>query len=92
DKVPLDRIIDVTRIKVKGVKESDRWYVEYLYPLDVIRDIFGVSEFPSGYTFRGNFFKCGDETDAPHFGTYNPITAPEPDFHRPECFAEFVME
>ena len=92
DKVPLDRIIDVTRIKVKGVREADRWYVEYIYPLDVIRDIFGVSEFPSGYTCRGNFFKCGDETDAPHFGTYNPITAPEPDFHRPECFAEFVME
>ena len=92
DKIPLDSIIDVSRFDIKGVKLADRWYVEYIYPLDVIRDVFGVSEFPGGYVFRGNFFKCGDETAIPHFGSYNPIVAPQPDFHRPECFAEFVMQ
>ena len=92
DKVPLDQLIDVSRFKIFSGREEDRWYVEYIYPIDVIRDVFGIDEFPRGYVFKGNFFKCGDETDSPHFGSYNPIVAPAPDFHRPECFAEFVIE
>ena len=34
---------------------------------------------------RGNFYKC-DESVHPHFGVWNPVATPQPDFHRPECF------
>ena len=33
-----------------------------------------------------NFYKCGDETPLPHFASWMPIEAPQPDFHRPEFF------
>ena len=33
-----------------------------------------------------NFFKCGDHLQRPHFLSWNPVAAPSPDFHRPECF------
>lgn len=38
-----------------------------------------------------NFYKC-DESIHPHFGTWNPVTAPKPDFHRPECFGRLILE
>ena len=43
-----------------------------------------------GAAMRGNFYCC-DETLHPHFGSWNPIKAPEPDFHRPECFGRLIL-
>ncbi|MDR1918333.1 MAG: hypothetical protein LBQ65_01655 [Tannerellaceae bacterium] len=40
----------------------------------------------------GNFYKCADETDAPHYISWNPVPVPTPDFHRPECFGEIYFE
>jgi len=35
---------------------------------------------------KANFFKCGDDTQQPHFLSWQPIDTPRPDFHRPEFF------
>ena len=35
---------------------------------------------------KGNFYKCGSKTSHPHYVSWNPIYAPNPDFHRPDCF------
>jgi hypothetical protein len=43
---------------------------------------------PAGTVLRANFYKCGDETQTPHFLSWNPIQTEQPDFHRPECFGE----
>jgi hypothetical protein len=91
NKTPIDKLIDINDITIKGTKESDRWYVEYLLPFDDIEKLFGVSEFTSGYTFKGNFYKCGDETAVPHFGSYYPINLPSPDFHCPSFFGDFII-
>jgi hypothetical protein len=40
---------------------------------------------------QGNFYKCADDTDTPHYVSWNPVTAPAPDFHRPECFGELYF-
>ncbi|CAM3706705.1 carbohydrate-binding family 9-like protein [Pontibacter korlensis] len=40
----------------------------------------------SGLQARGNFYKCGEDLPAPHYLAWQPIEAPEPDFHRPEQF------
>lgn len=39
----------------------------------------------------GNFYKCADETDFPHFLSWNPIDLPNPDFHRPDFFGEIYF-
>ncbi len=39
----------------------------------------------------GNFYKCADQTECPHFVSWNPIDTPQPDFHRPECFGEIWL-
>ena len=60
------------------------WAVRYTIPMAFLRQVYGRTLTP-GAAMRGNFYKC-DESLHPHFGTWNPVTAPQPDFHRPECF------
>ena len=66
------------------------WAVAYSVPFALIGELFG-RPFVPGTTFWGNFYKC-DESIHPHFGSWSPIEAPAPDFHRPECFGELCME
>ena len=40
----------------------------------------------------GNFYKCADGTDSPHFVSWSPIKTENPDFHRPEFFGELAFE
>ncbi len=39
----------------------------------------------------GNFYKCADGTDSPHYLSWAPIKTPKPDFHRPEFFGEIIF-
>lgn len=40
----------------------------------------------------GNFNKCADDTDSPHYVTWSPIQSEKPDFHHPECFGKLLFE
>ena len=77
---------------------SDAWTVTATVPLAMIAKLYGTdakslaSRLVSGYTFRGNFYKCGDETKIPHFGMWNEVETATPDFHRPEFFGELVLQ
>lgn len=52
--------------------------------------IHSMAELPD--CIMANFYKCGDLTTAPHFGSWQPIDAPRPDFHRPEFFKPLYFE
>jgi Carbohydrate-binding family 9 len=39
----------------------------------------------------GNFYKCADNTENPHFVSWNPIHLPQPNFHCPEFFGEIYL-
>ncbi|MFA5044581.1 MAG: carbohydrate-binding family 9-like protein [Paludibacter sp.] len=39
----------------------------------------------------GNFYKCADGTDSPHFVTWSPVTTEKPDFHTPHFFGELYF-
>lgn len=41
---------------------------------------------------RANFNKCADATSLKHYVSWNPIIAPTPDFHHPECFGWLIFE
>ncbi|MGI6717326.1 MAG: carbohydrate-binding family 9-like protein [Eubacteriales bacterium] len=93
NKTPIDKLVDINDIVIKGVRENEKWWVLYLLPFDVIKKLFGVGEeaFVKGYTFKGNFYKCGDETITPHYGCHYNINLPSPDFHCPKFFGDFVI-
>lgn len=70
--------------------EGAWWAVAYTVPASFLKEIFGEA-LGAGCAFRANFYNC-DETIHPHFGTWNPVVAPQPDFHRPECFGTVRIE
>jgi hypothetical protein len=53
---------------------------------------FDLTGLKAGMTFKGNFYKCGDETKIPHYLSWAPISTENPDFHRPEFFGEIELE
>ena len=43
-------------------------------------------------TLLGNFYKCADATEQPHYVSWSPIKTERPDFHRPEFFGELRLD
>jgi len=41
---------------------------------------------------KGNFYKCGDLLQTPHFLSWNPIHTESPNFHRPDFFGKLLFE
>lgn len=64
-----------------------RWQLAVLIPFSLI----GLDPERLPSSLRGNVYKCGDLTATPHFLSWNPIRTEHPDFHRPECFGEFLL-
>lgn len=76
---------------VKNFGAGGGWGVEYSIPLDFIRIYAPEFSLEAGKKIRGNFYKCGDETEIPHYLAWNKVDTPAPDFHRPEFFGEILF-
>ena len=70
---------------VNGAHGAEFWTLTYKLALALFEKYYGAKITP-GHLARANFYKCGDETDPPHYGAWSPILWPTPDFHRPEFF------
>lgn len=83
----------VTSVKrpVSGYHGAEFWTLAYKLPLSLFEKYYG-SQTMAGRAARANFYKCGDETETPHFGAWSPVQSPQPDFHRPEFFGRLVFE
>lgn len=70
---------------------EDRWELTYYVPVSFIKKYIPSYEHKKGNVIRANFYKCGDKTNHMHYVAFNNVGTPEPDFHRPEYFAEFEL-
>jgi hypothetical protein len=62
------------------------WQIACRIPLSTLAAYAGPLGALPGQTWRGNFFKCADESSHPHWASWAPIGA-ELNFHQPACFA-----
>ena len=78
---------------VQGFLAEGEWGIVARIPFSVIDGVYGIGAetFVSGYTFMGNFYKCGDQTDVPHYGSWSRVGTENPDFHRPEYFGKLII-
>jgi len=69
---------------------SGDWEVSLVIPIEIfyphITGTFG------NVKAKGNFYKCGDLLQTPHFLSWNPIQNEKPNFHLPEFFGELLFE
>lgn len=66
------------------------WNVEVRIPLEVL--IFSQIDNLSGLEARGNFYKCGDKLDFPHYLSWKAVQTPDPNFHLPEHFGNLSFQ
>ena len=89
NRVPLKTTLLPT---IRAAKTDNFWDVILYVPQEIIREVYGEKiDFSEGYEMRANVYKCGDETDHPHWLTWSPIKSEKPDFHRPEQFGVFKL-
>lgn len=67
------------------------WRITFGIPFAYLKRHAGCGEFGPGSRMRANFYKIAEKGPCPHCGCWNPITWPEPDFHRPEFFGELLL-
>lgn len=82
---------DMNLLEIKPEVLDDKWIIDFKVPFTFIKKYIPEFEFQKGMTILSNFYKCGDRTEYPHFGIWNPINLPQPDFHRPEFFGKIVL-
>jgi hypothetical protein len=83
----LDQILRFSSLTMESLPaegEKCDWELTVAIPLSLLA-------VKAGTKFSGNFYKCGDLTSVPHFLSWAPISTPNPDFHRPEFFAEIEL-
>jgi hypothetical protein len=67
-------------------EEPVEWHIGCMIPLEVLEAYTGSLGPLAGQTWRGNFFKCADDSSHPHWASWAPI-GEELNFHQPKYFA-----
>lgn len=83
------KVISTIEKPVIGFHGSDNWKLFCAIPISLLEKI-SDRKF-EGNEAIGNFFKCGDETEITHYGMWNLIDNPTPDFHLPEYFGKIIF-
>lgn len=73
-------------------RAADYWEIKYLIPFSLIKGLYGRCDFPVNHKIRANFYKCGDKTKYPHYGSWSAILTESPDFHQPDYFGELEIK
>lgn len=92
----LRRDVDIGLLHIQPFRqpqgEKILWGVTAEIPFSLVAYLLEKPAYQPGAQLRGNFYKCGDNTPSPHYGVWNPISWPQPDFHRPEFFGELRLK
>jgi hypothetical protein len=96
-----DNTID---LEIEKLKEIDRWSSIGKRAFNELNGLFSwelcviipfelmeinINEFKG--KLEGNFYKCADATNQPHYVTWAPIKTEKPDFHQPGYFGELLI-
>ena len=69
---------------------ADGWGIEYRIPKAYIQ------MYMPDFELRGeaacNFYKCGDETEIPHYLAWAKLSSDTPDYHRRQDFGKLIFE
>lgn len=67
------------------------WELQYAIPASFIQEHFPDFNLQAGTIMRGNFYKCGDDTEKPHYGCWNLVRSATPEYHRKEDFGTLIL-
>ncbi len=86
---------DIAQLKIlssyNSLKYENSWSLAFFIPFSLLQKYFpfDVNEIKDS-SWTGNFYKCGDNTVAPHWISWSPVNALN--FHLPECFGTLIFQ
>ncbi|MEI8086167.1 MAG: carbohydrate-binding family 9-like protein [Paludibacter sp.] len=83
----IERYPSIGRRAFKELEGMFEWEITVKIPFSLL----GIDPNHLPEKLLGNFYKCADGTDSPHFVSWSPIESEKPDFHRPEFFGELYF-
>jgi hypothetical protein len=66
------------------ITEEVVWTLGFFIPFTLFEHYLGPLGSVADQVWRGNFFKCAEETSHPHWAAWSPVD--ELNFHQPNCF------
>jgi len=71
--------------EITVTRETHFWQIHYVLTEKLLETLYQrPCSFAPGHEMRGNFYKCGDDTDSPHWVSWSELE--RLDFHIPENF------
>ena len=81
----------VIKTMTLGADGKTAWGCDILLPCEFISALYGVDFKVEECTVKGNFYKCADSSETPHYGAHFPVTTAALGFHNPECFGNIIF-
>ncbi len=83
---PIKTVPSLGSDRLEIINRKTYWKLGVRIPLSVF--VFDAIDDLTGLKAYCNFYKCGDKQVYPHFLSWSPITAKEPNFHLLDFFGE----
>lgn len=90
DDCQIQRYHSLPAIVEPEITHKQIWFLEFSIPFAVLAKYSGALGKIRGQTWRGNFYKCGNETSYPHWGAWSEVF--ELNFHLPEFFGSIRFD
>jgi hypothetical protein len=71
--------------------EPTHWWLQAFIPWGLFEKYMGKVTPVSGQTWKGNFYKCADESSHPHWASW-AVVGGELNFHQPQYFGEIHFD
>jgi hypothetical protein len=72
------------------IVEPVTWRLNFFVPFQLFEYYTGALGEIRGQSWRGNFYKCGDDGSHPHWASWAPVDVF--DFHTPRCFGTISFQ
>ncbi len=82
---------DAESLNIRSEFFEDYWTLDFTVTYDLIRKYIPDYEFKTGLKHPANVYKCGDETEFPHYGCWGMVNREKPDFHIPSYFKTMTI-
>ena len=71
-------------------QNEKNWGIQFCIPAEFVGRYF--PDFAWEGESEANFYKCGDETEHPHYLAWSPLSCDKPDYHRRGDFGTIIFE
>lgn len=86
DNLRIKRYSDMPSIIEPEISKDTVWHLGFCIPFGILEKYSGKTSPAGGDTWRANFYKCGNDTSHPHWGSWAPLSTLN--FHLPDDFGE----